>query len=131
MLNISNSNFKSEGIVYIIFCNLCHDYYVGQSYRSAYIRIKEHLYNIKKFKENLSYSLSNLNKQFEETAIHFNLKNHSLKNFNYFIFDNNIRDDLIRRSIENDLIHLFLSLNVKIINKMIPDVKYIKHLAFS
>ena len=49
---MNHSNCNSEGIVYIIKCNRCARYYIGDSKRKAKLRINEHLNNIKRFQNN-------------------------------------------------------------------------------
>jgi len=67
-----------------------------------------------------------------EVAIHFNKKHHYLnKHFKFFILQTNLNDGKLRKSIETDLIHYFKSLNIKIINKKIPNKKYITKLSFA
>ena len=60
---------------------------------------------------------------------HFNTKDHCVKeNFRFFIFKNNIEDLSDRLNIETQLIHLFLKLDIPILNEKITDMfKYRKH----
>jgi len=127
----SKSTCTSKGIIYIIFCNLCNVYYIGESGRTAKERLSEHINKILNFKYNISKSLENFD-NLTEVAIHFNTKNHAYnKHLSYFIIKNGLDDVRIRKSYENDLIHYFKSLNIKILNKKIPNIRYIKTLFFS
>src|SRR5690606_8900332 len=56
----SNSNCESKCIVYIICCNKCKIYYIGESKRRVKDRIKEHIYNINNFNKKLDKSIANL-----------------------------------------------------------------------
>ena len=115
--------------MYIIKCNICNIYYIGETSKKAKERINEHLNNIKNFKKNLRKSLSNFNSQ-TEIAIHFNEKKHQESDFNFFIFKNNITNIILRRSVETDLINLFLLFRIPILNKKIPNINSIKKFSF-
>ena len=120
---LCNANCRSAGVVYILICIKCNIYYIGQTKRSFHKRFNEHLYNIYNFK------LSQFN---SEIAIHCNQKKHNLKNdLKYIIFKDNLHIDKIRLSCETDLIHIFISLNLKTINRIIPNLNYIEKLSFS
>ena len=128
----SQSHCDSSGIVYIIACIKCNKIYIGESGRRVKDRIGEHLNNIKNFKTNLNDSIIYLNNK-SEVAIHFNLKNHNIKqDLKFFIFEDSVNNSLIRKSIETDIINLckiddFDILNAK--NKQ-PDCKNICYLTF-
>ena len=128
---LGDANCMSAGVVYIIFCNKCNVYYIGETGRTVSARLSEHIKNIKNFKKDINLSLSNYNKV-SEVAIHFNKDNHSLINFNFFIFKINLLENEQRKSIETDLINIFVNLGVSILNKpnKIPSSKYIKNFAF-
>lgn len=54
---------------------------------------------------------------YSEVSIHFNTNGHKE--------DFSLNQDNIRKSIENDLINLFLEFNIPIINIKIPKINYI------
>ena len=108
----NNSNCKSSHFIYIILCEKCNCFYIGQSYRTVEKRLIEHINNIKKF---ICYEKYNT-----VVSIHFNLKGHTLKHFKFIIIANNIIDDNLRLHIEAKYINLFLQLNQKILNDHTP-----------
>jgi hypothetical protein len=153
-----NSNCKSLGIVYVIKCLKCEVLYIGESEFSASKRISQHLYDIKSF---IPYGLHNYKilkiqpksgnhrpkrllksnnfnmcifkpfKKISEVAEHFNLKGHVKdSHFRYCIFEKNLREKDIRQSVETDLINFVKNFG-EIINKKIPNFKFIKKLCFS
>lgn len=128
----SNSNCESIGFIYIIYCLKCKHFYIGESGRKVKDRLDEHLKNIINFKKDLNNSLINLDKC-SETAIHFNLSGHDIKkDFRFCIFENNVNNKEIRRSIETDLMHLFKNTNNIIINSINkqPSLFNIKYFTF-
>ena len=127
---LCESSCQSSNIVYFIFCNICNYFYIGETQKSAKVRIYQHLYSIYNFSKNLDKNLSNLENSLA-VAEHFSRKNHSLNNFSFSIFQKDLTDTSIRRSIEADLINLFVKLDQPVINKHIPNIKNIKKLSFS
>ena len=118
----NNCSCLSTSVVYIIICKKCRIFYIGESSKSANIRINQHLNNIKRFSNNLNTSLVNFD-SCSPVAIHFSENYHDLaKDFSFLIFNDELHDDKIRKSIESDLINLFLSLGEKLINKFIPNI---------
>jgi len=114
----SNSNCESIGIIYIIICIKCNVFYIGESERSVNKRMSEHINSIVTFGKNLAKSIINFDKK-SEIAIHFNRTGHNyLEHFKYLIFENNVNNKIIRRSIETDLINIFNNCNIKIINNI-------------
>ena len=104
-----NSSCDSEGIVYIIYCNLCTDvFYIGESGRSVKQRISEHIRDIKNFKAYYN---------FKNVSFHFNLLGHNyLHHFSFFIFIKNCMDKNIRLYFETLLIYIFKNYNMKLLN---------------
>ena len=45
------------------------------------------------------------------------------KDFSFFIFNENLHEDITRKSVESDLINLFLIIGERLINKFIPSKK--------
>ena len=128
----SFSNCTSKAIVYIIKCLKCNCFYIGESSRLVKDRIKEHLNSIKKFKINLNESLINISGK-TEIAIHFNKSGHNLnEDFKFYIFETKLNNNEIRRSIETDLINLFKTFKVKILNRerKQPKIESINYLTF-
>ncbi len=110
---MNHSNCNSEGIVYIIKCNRCARYYIGESKRKAKLRINEQLNNIKRFQNNYDITLSKLDST-TETATHFNTNGHEFeKDFKFYIFKKNLNDSE-RFSTETDLINFFLKIKIPI-----------------
>jgi hypothetical protein len=111
---LCSSSCNSNGIIYIIYCNLCHTYYIGQSSRSVKTRINEHLLNINNhicFSDK-STTVSN----------HFNLINHDISNFSFYIYTSNLHDDKERTKLEAKLIYIFKNVyNIKLINNKFPN----------
>ena len=87
--------------------------------------------NQKRFSANLDVSLANFY-SCSPVAIHFADKNHNLSNdFSFFIFNKDLNEDIVRKSIESDLINLFLLLGEKLINKFIPSKRTISSFSFT
>ena len=97
--------------------------------RTIKIRISEHLRTIRKFSQNLEYSLINLD-NFQEIAIHFNESGHTLDNFKFCVIESNVTNPDIRKSIETDLINLCLKCEVKILNVRLPSSDKICYFTF-
>ena len=45
----NESDCNSIGCIYIIYCNLCNCYYIGETGKSLKVRLKQHIYKIKTF----------------------------------------------------------------------------------
>ena len=98
-------------------------FYIGQTGRQFSKRFREHVNNITRFKFIVQENT--------ELSIHFNKSKHNLYNdLKFLIFKNNLSNLNDRLSSETDLIHIFKSLNLKVINAMIPHLNYIKKLNF-
>ena len=120
----------STGIVYIIYCSKCNFYYIGESSKSARVRITQHIYTINNFSKYLDKSLGNFDQR-SPVAAHFAESGHILENhFSFFIFQKDIIDNDIRKSKEADLINLFVNLEQSLLNKHIPALSNIKSLCF-
>ena len=108
-----NSSCNTFNFTYIIYCRKCKSFYIGQSYRTVLIRLKEHLYKINNF---VPFYLN-----CTTVSNHFNLKNHETSNFTFFIFNNNYKDDEARLHEEAKLIYLFRYVfHASIINNVFP-----------
>ena len=111
---LCNSSCISEKIIYIILCKSCNSVYVGQTGKSAKVRLSQHLNDIKRF---IPFKDRN-----SCVATHFNIKGHNCKeNFLFFIFKKDLEDQN-RLNLETQIIHLFLSIKVKLINDFIPNL---------
>ena len=127
---LSNNNFDSSGIIYVISCKKCNRVYVGESKRKTKKRFLEHYKNISKFKYNIIESISNFNNK-SEIPIHFNSSKHCLKtDLELYVVINNLNDDQVRKSKETDLMHVFKALKIRLLNRKIPEQKYISQLFF-
>ena len=103
---------RSKNLIYILYCNCCFHYYIGQT-KDFRKRFNKHKRNIR------------LHIQDGKTNIlvnHFNLPNHCLKNLNFFIFKDNILELNDRLNQELQLIHLFLKLEITLLNEKIPNI---------
>lgn len=112
-----NSNCKSLNCIYVILCNYCNKYYIGQT-KNLKKRIYMHIYNIKNFEP---FKMNNTS-----VSIHFNLKQHNyLEDFRFYVYRTNVEQLETRLNIESFLINLFCKLNIKIFNDNIPKLKTI------
>ena len=125
----NNSNCSSIGVVYIIKCKKCNIFYIGETGKQASCRIKEHLYSIKFFKNNVNKCLSKFS-SLSEVAIHFGFNTHTLDDFNFYVFDSNLIEITKRKSIETNLINFFLKLDIPILNKKVPNFEKINNFCF-
>ena len=110
----TNSSCDSKNLIYILFCNYCNFFYIGQT-MDIKERIYKHLYDIRTFVPFSSRSTS--------VSIHFNLKNHCINNFSFYIFRKDIEDLEVRLFNESFLINLCKKLGVNLINNHIPTIK--------
>lgn len=124
-----NSTCETKNIVYLINCSKCNLFYIGESSKMIKQRISQHLLSISSFSKNLNRSLSNFDHS-SPVAEHFARNDHTLDNFSFFVFQKDVEDSNIRKSIENNLINLFIKLNVTILNKLIPSYKKTNSLCF-
>ena len=128
----ANSNCESIGCIYIIKCMKCEVFYIGETSRRVKDRITEHMRSIVSFRNDIINSLINLDSK-SETAIHFNKTGHSIENdFKFFVFESNVTNNEIRKSIETDLINFFKSFKINILNApgKQPGVHKIKYFTF-
>ena len=90
--------------------NSCKDiYYIGESERKVSTRIKEHIRDIKNFIAYTRYS--------SVVAEHFNLLGHNYKrDFKFCVIKSDLSDMRIRLDHENNFVHLFKKLGLKILN---------------
>jgi hypothetical protein len=107
----------------VIICKKCNLFYIGESGRSAKVRLSEHLNNIDnyiKFGSHLT-----------EVSSHFGQHNHDKnKDISFSILRKDVSDTFKRKSIEADLINVFKSFNIGILNDRQPNYDYVKHLYF-
>ena len=106
----SSTSCCSTNIIYAIHCLKCKKSYIGQSGRSAFIRIKEHLYKIKKYKKCSTSSESVNYKESEILYNHFKDSDHDLNlHFKFQVICKDIFNYRIR--LETDLIYIFNTLS--------------------
>ena len=119
-----NSNCRATNIIYIIYCSKCFHYYIGQT-NNLRRRFNKHKNKIIRNDLRIDTEINDG----RNVVKHFNTKDHCVKeNFRFFIFKNNIEDLSDRLNIETQLIHLFLKLDIPILNEKITDMfKYRKH----
>ncbi len=96
---------NSIQLIYIIFCDLCNFFNVGETNHSLKFRIKQHLNQINKFIPYVKY-------YDKVVAKHFHLKGHTISNFKCCIFKKNLTDLTLRKYKEHDLIR-FLNMQSK------------------
>ena len=105
-----NANCETTNVVYIISCNLCNFFYIGQTQQKLKKRIFSHISTIKNFIPFYKYTDKVI-------AYHFNLKLHNVKqHFEVCVFQGNLIDLKDRLSCEFNLIKLFRSLNIPLLN---------------
>ena len=119
---LSYSSCNSTNCIYILKCKVCKDtYYIGET-DTFKRRFYKHCNDIKNFIPFYVYTC---------VSTHFNQTNHSNFNLNeilcFYIFHvDAINNKTNRLNIENDLINLFLKLNMKLLNFDIPNKYNIK-----
>jgi len=87
-------------------------------------RFKEHVRNICNVKNHVNSN--------SELCLHFNKTHHDLyRDLRFFIFKDGFADLHHRLSTETDLIHIFISLKLNVINEKIPNETFIKKLSFT
>lgn len=121
---LSNANCDSCNVVYIIMCTKCTVFYVGETSKSLRIRISQHLNGIKRFVP--YFNMEN------EVAYHFRRVGHVINSdFRVCVFRENLVDQVVRRSVEMDLIWLFKCVfNFEILNSKINNLNSIKNFSF-
>ncbi len=115
LFNFKTENFylphpttcNSKNIIYFIHCLKCKLSYIGQSSRTASIRINEHIVKIKKYKENYKKRITNKDKDiYNDSEIlynHFKYDDHDFNiHFKFQIICKNIINYRLR--LETDLI---------------------------
>ena len=103
----SLSSCNSLNCIYIIKCNKCSKFYVGQTSRTAKVRLKEHLYKIKYFtkvsnNESLFEDKMSSSKDSEILYRHFAFEHNLETDFSFQVFATNVI--YYRLRLENDLI---------------------------
>ena len=97
--------------------------------RTIVKRIDEHLKSIVNFNRDLDKTLINFD-NLSEVAVHLNKNGHNTeRDFRFCVFENNVNNESYRKSIETDLINLFVKTNT-IINVKKPSIKTIKYFTF-
>ena len=112
-----NSSCKSVNIIYILYCSKCFHYYIGET-----INFKE---RFNKHKRNILINNTEIDEAFNDGVSlvkHFQKDHYFKTDLKFFIFKTNITDKNDRLNIETQLMHLFLKLNIPILNDKIPDM---------
>jgi len=121
---LNNCNCDSTNLVYIILCIKCNVFYIGQTSRKFSTRFREHIKNICTVKKQINTN--------SELCLHFNKTKHDLyTDLRFFIFKDSLADLHHRLSVETDLIHIFIALNLTVLNEKIASINYIKKLSFT
>jgi len=132
----NNSSCNSKGINYILICKKCKSYYIGESLRTVKQRISEHINDIDKYKTSKETDIINTiinDNNWSNVAKHFNNNDHNFdEHFRFCIFDSNVINEECRLSIETDLINIFKTFKLDILNdeKKQPSIYSIKYLTF-
>ena len=95
---MNNATCISRNIIYIIICNRCSLFYVGESSKSLKERTSQHINHIINFIPYKKY-------ENKEVARHFRSKKHKITDFKICVFKTEIENDEIRKNIEQDLIN--------------------------
>jgi hypothetical protein len=115
LLNISSCT--SRNIIYIIKCQKCNVFYIGESIILKR-RMRTHIISCIN-----NYSSSHTSCVYK----HFNSFSHNLtSDFRFFIFKTDVSELMDRKNIETQLIHLFRVLNINILNEKINNIYYYK-----
>ena len=117
----SNSTCNSKNIIYFIYCLKCNLIYIGESSRTAKIRINEHLSKIRSLRKCLDNSESLFNQRIANSQdsvhlyTHF-VHNHDLtKDFRFQIYMSNFNNYRLR--METDLMYIFNTIYPSGLNK--------------
>jgi hypothetical protein len=113
----SNSSCSSKEVVYIIKCKKCPYFYIGQTSKTVKDRIYQHLNSIRSFKLFVKHT---------PVSNHFNLIDHDISDFSFYIFNINLSKNL-RLFTESKLIKLFNFCNKKLLNINLSPYINIKH----
>ena len=106
------SNCNAINCIYILICEICDSYYIGQS-KKFKERFRNHISTIKNFE------FHKLDKN-AEVAEHFNLPDHKNKyedKLKWLIFKNEISNLNLRVSYEQEIIKLFEICGNKLLNE--------------
>jgi len=120
-VNLSSlSSCKSTNIIYAIHCIKCQKTYIGQSSRSALVRISEHIRNIKKIKKTIELKE---NEQKNDTTIlynHFKNTDHNINDhFKFQILCINIFN--YRERLETDFMYILNTIHPFGLNAVVAD----------
>ena len=111
---LANSSCDSTNCIYVIKCEKCNKFYIGQT-NNMKKRLSTHLSSIRKFslvKENVM-----------EVAEHFNLKDHDYtKDLKFWIIKKDLSQTYERLTLENIIIHLFMQREIPILNAIQPSI---------
>ncbi|CAF1078402.1 unnamed protein product [Brachionus calyciflorus] len=121
---LSNATCDSCNLVYIIICLRCKVFYIGETSKSLYVRIRQHLNGIKRFIPYLNIE--------NEVAQHFRKIGHIIQHdFRVCVFKDKLEDIKIRRAVEMDLILLFKNVfKYAILNTKINNLRNLNKLCF-
>ena len=105
----SNCNCISKFCIYILHCDYCNAFYIGETTQTFEKRLDSHRSNIRCFKP--------YEKEYSDVAAHFNKKGHNhLVHLKSYVIACDIFNDDTRLDIESEMIHLFLLFGCKLIN---------------
>ena len=107
-----NTSCDAKNLIYILYCNLCFNFYIGQT-KNFKKRFNKHKRNIR---------LCILDGKTNILVNHFNKEKHTINNLKFFIFKDKIEVLDLRLNLELQLIHLFLSLEIPILNEKKPSI---------
>jgi hypothetical protein len=110
----NNSSCETIDCVYILCCTKCSYYYIGQT-NCFKRRFNEHVNKIINFVPFVTRD--------SNVALHFNLAKHDYsQDLKFYIYKSDMElSDRLKQ--ETFLIHLFMNLDVKVLNELIPSIK--------
>ena len=133
---LNSSTCTTKNCIYIIECKLCNAFYIGESGVEFKVRFANHMSSIKNFEP---YNI----KKSTQVAIHFNLKNHNMReHLNFYIhsliipseldskYDESTLNEINkikRHNVENIVYNFFVSLGAKTMNYFKPHYDFIKY----
>ena len=88
---MNNATCNSKNIIYIIICNRCSLFYVGESSKSLKVRAAQHINHITNFTPYEKYET-------KKVAKHFRKCKHKITDFKICVFKSNIENDEIRKN---------------------------------
>jgi len=109
---MNNTSCNTKNLIYVIICNRCNLFYVGETAKSLKERTSQHINHILNFVPYRKY-------ENKEVARHFRSKGHKINDFKIFGFKSDLESDEIRKNMEQDLINKLNTNKIRCINKIV------------